>query len=125
VGVLSCALALGNWKAIWPVFGASNQLIASLVLIVASVYLLSRNRRFLFTAVPAVVMLVTTIGALVYKTYSFITAEKANIMLATISVILIILAIFLSVTGLVSAIRARTAIAVKRSGEKKRDGVAV
>jgi hypothetical protein len=62
-------------------------------------------------------MLITTIGALVYKTYSFLTAEKANILLAIISVILIILAIFLSVTGLVSAIRARTAIAGKRSGE--------
>ena len=118
VGVLSGALALGNWKAIWPIFGASNQLIASLVLIVASVYLLTRNRKFLFTAVPAVVMLVTTIGALVYKTYSFITAEKANIMLATISVILIILAIFLSVTGLVSDMRARAAIAAQRSCEK-------
>jgi carbon starvation protein len=118
VGVLAGALALGNWKAIWPVFGASNQLIASLVLIVASVYLLTRNRRFLFTAVPAVIMLVTTIGALVYKTYSFITADEANIMLATISVILIILAIFLSVTGLVSAIRARTAVASRRADEK-------
>ena len=118
VGVLSGALALGNYQAIWPVFGASNQLIASLVLIVASVYLLSRNRKFLFTAVPAVIMLVTTIGALVYKTHSFITAEKANIMLATISVILIILAIFLSTTGLVSAIRARAAIAGERTDEK-------
>ena len=118
VGVLAGALALGNWQAIWPVFGASNQLIASLVLIVASVYLLSRNRQFVFTAVPAVIMLVTTIGALVYKTYSFITAEKANILLATISVILIILAIFLSVTGLVSAIRARTAVAGRKTDEK-------
>lgn len=118
VGVLAGALALGNWQAIWPIFGASNQLIASLVLIVASVYLLTRNRRFLFAAVPAVIMLVTTIGALVYKTYSFITAEKANIMLATISVILIILAIFLSVTGLVSAVRARTAVAGRRVAEK-------
>ncbi|MHC4643606.1 MAG: carbon starvation CstA family protein, partial [Planctomycetota bacterium] len=118
VGVLAGALALGNWKAIWPVFGASNQLIASLVLIVASVYLLTRNRKFLFTAVPAVIMLITTIGALVYKTYSFITAEEANIMLATISVILIILAIFLSVTGLVSAIRARTVVAGRKADEK-------
>ncbi|MHC4544478.1 MAG: carbon starvation CstA family protein [Planctomycetota bacterium] len=118
VGVLAGALALGNWRAIWPVFGASNQLIASLVLIVASVYLLTRNRSFLFAAVPAVIMLITTIGALVYKTYIFITAEKANILLATISVILIILAIFLSVTGLVSAIRARTAVASRRADEK-------
>jgi carbon starvation protein len=125
VGVLAGALALGNWQAIWPIFGASNQLIASLVLIVASVYLLTRNRKFLFTAVPAVIMLITTIGALVYKTHSFLTAEKANIMLATISVILIILAIFLSITGLVSAIRARTAVTGRRANEKERNGMAV
>jgi carbon starvation protein len=118
VGILAGALALGNWQAIWPVFGASNQLIASLVLIVASVYLLTRNRSFLFTAVPAVIMLVTTIGALIYKTYSFITAEKANILLATISVILIILAIFLAFTALVTAIRARTPVASRRAAEK-------
>ncbi|HUS71658.1 MAG TPA: carbon starvation CstA family protein [Sedimentisphaerales bacterium] len=122
VGVLAGALALGNWKAIWPIFGASNQLIASLVLIVASLYLLTRNRRFMFTAVPAVIMLVTTIGALVYKTYSFVTAEKANIMLATVAVILIILAIFLALMALVSAIRARAAIADKQAGENKQAG---
>jgi carbon starvation protein len=110
VGVLAGALALGNWKAIWPVFGASNQLIASLVLIVASLYLLSRNRRFLFTAIPAVIMLVTTIGALVYKTYGFVTAEDPNIMLATTAVILIILAIFLAYTALVTAARARRTV---------------
>jgi carbon starvation protein len=125
VGVLAGWLALGNWQAIWPVFGASNQLIASLVLIVASVYLITRKRRFLFAAVPAAIMLVTTIGALVYKTYSFLTAEKANILLATISVILIILAIFLSITGFVSATRARTAGASMRADEKQGDGMAV
>ncbi len=107
VGVLSGALALGNWKAIWPVFGAANQLIASLVLIVASVYLLNRNRRFGFTAVPAVIMLVTTIGALVYKTYSFVTAEQPNVFLASIAVILIILAVFLAYTALATVIRLR------------------
>ncbi|MHC4618253.1 MAG: carbon starvation CstA family protein [Planctomycetota bacterium] len=107
VGALAGALALGNWKAIWPVFGAANQLIASLVLIVASVYLLTRNRRFLFTAVPAVIMLATTIGALVYKAYSFVSAEEPNVLLAAIAVILIILAMFLAYTALAAAGRAR------------------
>jgi carbon starvation protein len=107
VGFLAGTLALGKWRAIWPVFGASNQLIASLVLIVASVYLLSNNRRFGFTAVPAVIMLLTTIGALVYKTHSFITAEEPNIMLATISVILIILALFLAYTAVVTVIKVK------------------
>jgi len=106
IGVLSGALALGNWKAIWPVFGAANQLIASLVLIVATVYLAARKRKFLFTAIPAVIMLVTTIAALVYNTYVF-TTEKPSIMLATVSVILIILGAFLAYTAFVALWRTK------------------
>jgi carbon starvation protein len=102
VGVLVGFLALGNWQAIWPVFGAANQLIACLVLIVVSVYLMSRKRSYLFTAVPAIIMLITTIAALVYNTYGFVTAETPNVMLAVIDVVLIILAVFLAYTAIVT-----------------------
>jgi carbon starvation protein len=107
VGVLVGALALGNWQAIWPVFGAANQLIASLVLIVVSVYLMSRKCNFVFTAVPAAIMLITTLAALIYNTYGFLTAETPNILLATIDIILIILAIFLVYTAANSIKRQR------------------
>jgi len=109
IGVLSGSLALGNWKAIWPVFGAANQLIASLVLIVATVYLAARKRKFLFTAIPAVIMLLTTIAALVYNTYVFVSADQPNIMLAAINVILIILAVFLAYTAVVTISRTKKA----------------
>ncbi len=107
VGISSGALALGNWKAIWPVFGAANQLVASLVLIVASVYLLMRKRNFVFTAVPAGIMLVTTIAALIYQAYGFATAKEPNFLLAVVSVILIFLAIFLAYTALVAVAKVR------------------
>ncbi len=109
IGVCSGALALGNWRAIWPVFGAANQLVASLVLIVASVYLLMRKRNCVFTAVPAAIMLVTTIAALIYQAYGFATAkgEGRSILLAVVSVILIFLAIFLAYTALVVVARIR------------------
>jgi carbon starvation protein len=110
VGVSAGALALGNWRAIWPVFGAANQLIASLVLIVASVYLMARKHNCLFAAIPAVIMLVTTIGALVYSTYGFITADTPNILLAVIDVVLIILAIFLAYTAVMTILRTRKGI---------------
>ncbi len=113
IGILAGALALGNWKAIWPVFGAANQLIASLVLIVASVYLITRKRKFLFTAVPAVIMLLTTIGALVYNTYGFVTADKPNVLLATIDVILIVLAIFLAYMALITVLKAKNKLAAE------------
>lgn len=107
VGISSGALALGNWKAIWPVFGAANQLVASLVLIVASVYLLMRKRNCLFTAIPACIMLVTTVAALIYQAYGFATAEEPNFMLAAVSVILIFLAIFLAYTALLAVAKVR------------------
>ena len=117
IGLLAGALALGNWQAIWPVFGAANQLIASLVLIVATVYLVTRKRNFLFTAIPAVIMLATTIAALVYNTYSFVTAEKPYIMLAAINVVLIILAVFLAYTAWVVAAGAKETIRGEQTGQ--------
>ena len=104
-GVLAGWLALGNWQAIWPVFGAANQLIASLVLIVASVYLMQRGRKFAFAAIPAVIMLTTTIAALVYNIYIFVGAEKPNIMLTAISIILIGLALFLTYTAAATSVK--------------------
>jgi len=101
VGVLAGTLALGNWKAIWPMFGASNQLIASLVFIVASAHLMSRGKNCIFTAVPAIIMLVTTLGALVYQTYGFMTADEPKIMLAAVAVILFVLAVFMLVQSLI------------------------
>ncbi len=98
---------MGNWKAIWPVFGAANQLVASLVLIVASVYLLMRKRNCLFTAVPACIMLVTTIAALIYQAYGFATADEPNFLLAVVSVILILLAVFLAYSALVAVVGVR------------------
>ncbi len=62
---LSAALALtGKWNKIWPVFGASNQLIAALTLVVITSWLLSRKRKYNFVKIPAIFMLVTAVGAL-------------------------------------------------------------
>ncbi|MFO7871039.1 MAG: carbon starvation CstA family protein [Kiritimatiellia bacterium] len=95
VGIAAGALALGNWRAIWPIFGSANQLIASLVLIVTSVYLLTHGRRSVFTAVPGFIMLVTTMAALVYQAHGFITSEEPKVMLASVSIVLMILALFI------------------------------
>ena len=109
VGILAGILALGNWQAIWPLFGAANQLIASIVLIVVSVYLLNRKRNFIFTAIPAVIMLATTIAALAYKTYCFLAVEEPQIMLSVIAMILIIMAMFLGYTAIATVVKVKKA----------------
>jgi carbon starvation protein len=94
--ILVLASALGateGYKAIWPVFGASNQLVAALALIIISSYLVSMNRPSKYTLYPAYFMLVTTLAALAYQGYRFFGGGK--IMLGAVSVLLILLAGFI------------------------------
>jgi carbon starvation protein len=56
--------AVSAWKVIWPVFGASNQLLAALVLMVITVWLRSMRKKYIFTLLPMIFMLTVTISAL-------------------------------------------------------------
>ncbi len=110
VTLAAAALALGNWKAIWPIFGSANQLIAALVLIVGTAYLLTRNRPWLFTAIPADFVLITTIGALVLKAIGFLKGSPGtgpNYVLGVIAVVLICLGLFVAYRGAVCIVHAR------------------
>jgi len=96
VVVLSGWLALsGTWNQLWPIFGAANQLIAALALIVITSWLLTRKKAVKYTVLPTIFMLVTTIGALVYKIKEFFVTGE--LLLMSIAVILLGLAIFISV----------------------------
>lgn len=53
------------WKAIWPLFGATNQLLAALALITFVVFLKHRRIAFGFVLLPALVMAIMPIIALV------------------------------------------------------------
>ncbi len=88
---LASWLALGNWKAIWPVFGAANQLVAALGLLIVSVYLLNKKKKALYTLIPGIFMLLTTIAALIYEAQAFFRGRK--ILLGTIALILLVLAV--------------------------------
>lgn len=84
-----------GYQAIWPIFGATNQLIAALTLIIISAYLLGIKRPAVYTIVPAALMLVTTIAALIYKTYTYLTADEPKVALGIVGIVLIVLALFL------------------------------
>ncbi len=51
----------------WPIFGTSNQLLASLTLLAVSVCLIRTGRNALFTLVPMAFMLVMTLWSLVLQ----------------------------------------------------------
>ncbi len=80
-----------GYKAIWPVFGASNQLVAGLALISVSGYLIGVKKPSKYTLYPSIFMLLTTISALLYQGYNFL--KKGSFLLGVISFILVILAL--------------------------------
>ena len=56
---------LPAWKGVWPLFGATNQLLAALALITFVVFLKHRRIAFGFALIPAAVMVVMPVLALV------------------------------------------------------------
>jgi len=57
--------AIPAWKAIWPIFGASNQLLAGLVLLVIAVWLKKTGTKVGFILGPMIFMNVMTLWGLV------------------------------------------------------------
>jgi carbon starvation protein len=86
-------LALGSWQTVWPVFGSANQLIAALALLVLTVVLWRRGKSIVYTLLPFLFMMVTTVGALVYQGRGFLNDGKPA--LAAVSVALIVLAVMM------------------------------
>jgi carbon starvation protein len=122
--VLTLALIwLVPFLQIWVVFGAANQLMASLALLLITLWLLSKGKSYQWTFWPFVFMFITTIAALLYKAYEafFINLPKtanaeankianvgqyttAQIIIGAVCLILIVAAFILAWDG-VQAIR--------------------
>ncbi|MBA3063649.1 MAG: carbon starvation protein A, partial [Atribacteria sp.] len=82
--VFGGALALsGTWKAIWPVFGASNQLLAGLALLGATAWLAHMGKNYAVTMYPMIFMILVTVVALI--TMVFQNFAKGNYLLGCVS----------------------------------------
>ena len=93
--IVSAALAFsGKWQKIWPVFGASNQLVAALTLFVLSCWLLAHKKSAEFTLWPALFMLITAVAALIFQVVKYFMLK--DVALFFITALLIILAVFMS-----------------------------
>jgi carbon starvation protein len=100
---------------IWVMFGAANQLMASLALLLVTLWLKNKGKNYQWTFWPFIFMFITTIGALLFKAYEafFINLPKtadavtnkiANVGQYTIAQVIIgIVALVLVVTALILA----------------------
>ncbi len=71
-------LALGGYTNIWPLFGASNQLLSALVLISLSVFLKTTGRKGFMLWIPMCIMLVVTMTSLGQSIYAIIVAWQTT-----------------------------------------------
>ncbi|MBU0533635.1 MAG: carbon starvation protein A [Candidatus Omnitrophica bacterium] len=96
------------WKIIWPVFGASNQLLASLVLLSATLYLISKKKRCLITLLPLLFMLPMTIFALISIAVKNLCTQAPNYTIGISSIVLILLALLLVLESVASIYKKET-----------------
>ena len=92
--------ATDGWQKIWPIFGATNQLIAAVALFVVATWLMAVKKPTQYVLYPAILMVITTIGALGWQAWRFFTAPEPNMFLGVIAVILIGLAVFVGNEGM-------------------------
>lgn len=76
--------------ALWGLFGTTNQLLASLTLLIVSVYLMRRGRNWLFTGIPALFMTSITLFAMINDLAGF--WAEGQIALFVVGLILLLLA---------------------------------
>lgn len=78
------------WRAIWPVFGATNQLLGALALLVVGVWLKRTRRKKMFVIIPMVFMFSVTLVAL----FQLVFKEGFNV-IGVIAGFLLVLAVVL------------------------------
>ncbi len=89
----------GEWKKIWPIFGSANQLVAALVLIVVASWLLCQKKHIKFVFIPAVFMLLTSIGALGAQLGNVIAYGDFFLTVIDIALVILAIAMVLEVYG--------------------------
>ncbi|MDP6456203.1 MAG: carbon starvation protein A [Candidatus Marinimicrobia bacterium] len=91
---------------LWPIFGASNQMLAALTLMVVTLYFWQRKKSISALFIPMVLVMVATLSSLMLKTVDF---YGQNNVLFLINTILTVLIGWMIVEGILAARRRKEA----------------
>jgi carbon starvation protein len=117
IAVVALVLS-GTWVYLWQLFGAANQLLAALSLLLVTVWLVSTRRNALYAGIPMVFMYVTTIAASLvtaYNLYESIVQQEGIAAISLwgawamigVSVLLVVAALVIAYDGWKAYIRYR------------------
>ncbi|MBM6755087.1 carbon starvation protein A [Collinsella tanakaei] len=114
---LGFALAFGGYNNIWPLFGASNQLLGGMTMITLAVFCKCTGRRGWMLYVPVVFLLCCTFTSLVQSTIGCVNALAASgaAVIAT-SGLQLVFAILLMVLGVIVAYNCLKEFFTKEAG---------
>lgn len=92
---------------LWPMFGAVNQTLAGLALIIIAAYLKTKGGlKWLVAGIPAIAMMVLTIWALILNQTSY--GANHNVLLQTVNGISLVLAVWIFIEGLIKIATVKT-----------------
>jgi len=91
---------------LWPLFGATNQLLAGLAFLVICFYLIRRNLPVWFAAIPMFIMLIMPAWAMLYNMKSWMS-PKPNFLLLAFGLVIMSLQVWIVVEGLLTLKTAR------------------
>jgi len=100
-------------KTLWTLFGTTNQLLAGLTLLIVSVFLYKLGRPVVYTLVPMVLMLVTSMTAMGLSLPKFWAQRQWPLL--SVSVVVLLMALWLVVEALLSFARGRGEVVLEES----------
>jgi carbon starvation protein len=116
----------GWWGYLWVLFGGSNQLMASLALMLVTAFLMSEGKPYAWTFYPMIFMFITTIAALIVTSYRLFKAVFSgavkggayigNILMGLVAIFLVVAAIILAVEG-IKAFRRYRSVSAKAQAQ--------
>ena len=115
--LVSIALAIllvmtGTWIYLWQLFGAANQLMAALSLMLVTVWLASVGKNWVYAGIPMILMYVTTVASVLVTAYNlyfnvYLPNLQAGRMLPAagsglmvlVAILLVLAAVFIGIDG--------------------------
>ncbi len=111
MAAIAYILAIGTYQGkpagllLWPLFGATNQLLAALVFATITIYLVKRKRPAWLTGIPLVLVALTTVYAMIWNIKSYVSA--GNWLLTVIGAIILLASFVLIYLSCGSYMRAK------------------
>jgi len=87
---------------LWPLFGAINQTLAALALIVITLYLKSKGGiKWIFSGIPAIFMSLITFWATIMNQTKFGAGPDHSILLQVVNAVIIVIVVWITIEGLI------------------------